>query len=1018
MKLCLGCMEKYEDTYMVCPHCGYIVGEQENGSLQLNPGNILKGENSTYTIGRAIGQGGFGITYIAWDNLLERKVAIKEYFPSEFSTRRQGSTLVEITYGKNEFFNTGMEKFIDEARKLAKFTDEEGIVRIYDHIYTNETAYIVMEYLEGITLSKYIEDNKKIAPKKAVEMLMPIMKSLEEVHKEGIIHRDIAPDNIIVLNDGRCKLIDFGAARVTANQGSKSLSVMIKQGYSPEEQYSSNNPQGTYTDVYAMAATLYKMMTGITPVNALKRRAELENKNKNVLIPIERNAKKLPKNIKNAIYNALNLKIEDRTQNMEQFIAELTAPKAVPIKDQTIPLIDRLGWKKWQIAVVSITSVLVVTLVVLLATGVIRFSKPLKEDVEIPDGMTRVPALVNQELSSAEKLVSEGNLLYMIEGKEYSALIPKDYVLSQSEMPGNIINENTMIMLKISGGVQTAEVPALVGYSKEEAEKKCKEAGFEFSYTETYSNVIESGCVIEQTEEVGSLVAIGSTINVIVSKGRNPEEEMEDKKVIVPNFVGKTYDEVIGLAEEIGLMINVSEKRYSSEYAVNVVMEQSIEGGTEINSGEEVALVISLGIELISVPDVTKFTEDEAKGLLESIKLKYKISYSNSENIKAGLVISQKTQEGEKVAPGTVVELVVSKGSGKFDMINVIGKTESKAKSELSALGLIPSVSYANSESVAEGTVISQNPESGIKVSKGETVTIVVSSGKKAVTVTYNANGGTCSQATTKLYQGNTFGTLPTPTRDYYTFNGWYTAASGGSKVTSTTKVTGAQTLYAQWTANTESGWVLASKVPAGAKITNTKWTYTLTETETIWTSNGNGSVQWADFPAGYSTNDQYYLTLQNGKPQDVINDTTKRVYDTAKAEGWIYWHWMYALDGKYGATDRIVSNKSGKYKVVASNGSFTGNYTLFGAFQSTTNYSVSLTNSLCGETIWKVTDRTSFADTQGSYWWFRFEYYTSTYTDYVKTYDTKTTNKESTTEITAGGNISNVQKYVKYIPK
>ena len=327
-KYCMGCMEQYEDEFDVCPYCGYLEGTKPEQALHMEPGSILQ---ERFIVGKSIGYGGFGVTYIGWDALLEHKVAIKEYLPSEFSTRMPGVTQVTVFNGdKSEQFRDGLRQFVQEAKKLAKFNNVEGIVKIYDSFEENNTAYIVMEYLEGETLAQRLEREKTIDPDEAIAMLTPVIESLEKVHEQGIIHRDIAPDNLFITKNGGVKVIDFGAARFATTSHSRSLTVIIKPGYSPEEQYRSRKEQGGYTDVYAIGATLYKMITGITPPDALERYAMAESKNKDILEPISKHCKEIDQNQENAILNALNIRIDDRTPTMAALLGELKSD--VPVK--------------------------------------------------------------------------------------------------------------------------------------------------------------------------------------------------------------------------------------------------------------------------------------------------------------------------------------------------------------------------------------------------------------------------------------------------------------------------------------------------------------------------------------------------------------------------------------------------------------------------------------------------------------------------------------------------------------
>jgi serine/threonine protein kinase len=181
-ELCLGCMERYDSDLDICPHCGYCKEDQLDETLHLEPGVTLR--DGTYLIGKVLGFGGFGVTYVAWNTVLEQRVAIKEYLPSEFSTRMPGHTEVTVFNGdKAEQYHDGVTKFVDEARRLAQFQNTSGIVRIFDSFEENNTAYIVMEYLQGVTLTEYLGTTGPLAGDEAIRLLMPVMQSLAVVHE-------------------------------------------------------------------------------------------------------------------------------------------------------------------------------------------------------------------------------------------------------------------------------------------------------------------------------------------------------------------------------------------------------------------------------------------------------------------------------------------------------------------------------------------------------------------------------------------------------------------------------------------------------------------------------------------------------------------------------------------------------------------------------------------------------------------------------------------------------------------
>lgn len=274
MRRCYGCMHEFADEFELCPHCGFIVGTAPEIKSHLPCGTKLSG--GRYILGKVLGHGGFGITYIAWDSKRNRPVAIKEFFPNAFSTRCEGESAVSCYNSKSEkFFKEGVKKMLDEGERLSKFYKNENIVNVYDHFEANKTAYIVMEYLEGKDLKKYLAENGgKLDIDEAIEIILPVLNALNDMHKENMIHRDISPDNIFICDNGKVKILDFGSARLAVQDADKSMSIMLKKGYAPKEQYSSRSKQGPWTDVYAVSATLYELVTGHKPSDSNDREDE------------------------------------------------------------------------------------------------------------------------------------------------------------------------------------------------------------------------------------------------------------------------------------------------------------------------------------------------------------------------------------------------------------------------------------------------------------------------------------------------------------------------------------------------------------------------------------------------------------------------------------------------------------------------------------------------------------------------------------------------------------------------
>ncbi|MBR3307369.1 MAG: serine/threonine protein kinase, partial [Lachnospiraceae bacterium] len=269
--LCPKCMtlQSAGNSSAYCEHCGSPL-DIENKPYQLRPGTVLA---NRYIIGSVLGAGGFGITYTGWDSRLSARIAIKEYFPVGFVDRRadDGSDLTVTAGNEAAVFEKQKRRFIEEARILAKFLNDPAIVSVIDVITENNTAYTVMHLISGMNLAEYIKTYGNLTFDQAYGALRRVMLTLGRVHAAGLIHRDLSPSNIMVQEDGSLILLDFGSAREYDDENDKSMSVILKPGYAPSEQYISHGAQGPWTDVYSVCATLYKMITGVTPENSLTR---------------------------------------------------------------------------------------------------------------------------------------------------------------------------------------------------------------------------------------------------------------------------------------------------------------------------------------------------------------------------------------------------------------------------------------------------------------------------------------------------------------------------------------------------------------------------------------------------------------------------------------------------------------------------------------------------------------------------------------------------------------------------
>ncbi len=319
--VCPYCNNNNVDNAASCSVCGMPLGApaDSSGTCRLSPGVTL--QSGSYTVGKVLGQGGFGITYLGSDSRLRRPTAIKEFFPQgsvRHSNTVQPSGAMTVTD-----FGIAKTRFLDEARVLALF-QHPSIVKVYASFEENNTAYMVMEYLSGRTLLGIVEKRGRLTESEAVAYIGLVAGALSTVHQRGRLHRDIKPENIILTDDKRVVLIDFGSAREFAAGRTKRMTAMLTPGYAPLEQYGQQARFGVFTDVYALGATLYHLLTGQVPVQATDRATGVRLGAPNAL---ERSISQV---VSDAVMWAMEMKVDKRPQSVQQFVQALSGINKAP----------------------------------------------------------------------------------------------------------------------------------------------------------------------------------------------------------------------------------------------------------------------------------------------------------------------------------------------------------------------------------------------------------------------------------------------------------------------------------------------------------------------------------------------------------------------------------------------------------------------------------------------------------------------------------------------------------------
>ena len=698
---CWACMEPLEEGQKICPKCQYQNELYYANPRCLKPGTLL---NNRFYVGIVLGEGGFGVTYIGWDTILDMTVAIKEYFPANVASRDCTASLtndINIFGGRSEQeYKLGLERYIREARTLSKFHDLHGIVDIRDFFHENNTAYLVMEYLKGPTLEEHIKQYGRMKPEYVFQIMKPVMRSLEKIHQAGMVHRDISPDNIM-LSDGCIKLIDFGAARLANNDNNKSLTVVLKRGFAPEEQYRSNGKQGPWTDVYAICATIYYMLTGKKPPESIERTYEDTLQSFDELeIPVD-------KEKSDALMKGLAPIYQNRYQSIRDLCNDLYSDSEIPPsqqfrKDQELLEIveqeelEEESKKEVQKAI----------------EDSIRIREEKKNEKEIPELM---------EYDQSESIAIWKNT------KE-----PDNFASAKEEQVKPPVDIKAEEPPKPEEDSKPAELP------KSEADVKPEEP----PKSEADSKPAESSKYVAVSKDIDSLKPV------------NPKKETDSRK---SGYSGAKENDrsprkiVITIAAVLGVVIIVVAGRMiykgtspSKPVQNEIKKESSVDPSTsaDVSSETDNTVQTTEPVEEITMVDVKKKTLQAAKAAINSLEdqeLQVTASQEYSDKIKKGCVIRQSISAGEKFEKGTKseIKLVISKGSKPVVVPSVLNIDKEKAIKKLHRKGLKYKIlSYQYSSSYKKGAVMQQKIAAGKTVKKGKMVGLVISDGAKPVAQT------------------------------------------------------------------------------------------------------------------------------------------------------------------------------------------------------------------------------------------------------------------------------------------
>ncbi len=478
--LCIGCMRPLREDG-TCSFCGFKQEEYNPIPRCLTPGTTLAGR---YVTGRVLGEGSFGITYMGWDKRMDIPVAIKEYFPSDMVSRDVicGSDNQVYLYEneKKKDYDRYLEKFLNEAKCLSQFNQVEGIVSVWDFFYENNTAYLVMQHVDGISVKAYVRKYGKISAKHVLEAMRPVLFALEQVHGAGIIHRDISPDNMMMTKKGSLVLIDFGAARLRNIDYTKTMTVMYKRGFSPEEQYRVKGKWGAYTDVYSICATMYFMMTGEAPVDSVIRALGDDMKS---LVPMK------DLDISVSQRRAVMKGLEVSARNRWQTVGELYGALFDEVGEEEKRNGKQRFYAKWGVG----------ALLFVLAAGAVFGFTTMRQVGEDAAEKKNIPADTAEVLLPAEV----------------------------TETPD--VREGVGAKAEADKKVKKVTVPKLTGLTRKAAKEKLQRKNL-ICHVKRVKSEEKEGTVIRQSLRAGKKTEPGTRVTITVSKGKEPEPTPTPRK--------------------------------------------------------------------------------------------------------------------------------------------------------------------------------------------------------------------------------------------------------------------------------------------------------------------------------------------------------------------------------------------------------------------------------------------------------------------------------------------------------
>ena len=525
-RLCPYCLQPLPGAAQSCPHCGKsFAGRNPGGTLPV--GTVLAGR---YTVGEMLSIDGEGILYRGAENLGRFRVTIKEYLPITLTAERTAESTLRPKTGSEVLFKTTRMDFADLYRSIQRITPANGLEAVLDVVEANNSVYAILENLGGTPLDQWLENHPgTIRPDDACTMLQPVFEGVAAMHKIGLVHRGICPENIRVMENNRCRLA--GYATVGLRTAGSGLHEQLYEGYSAPEQYSTAEFEGRYTDEYSLAAVFYRMVCGQAPVPAAQRMVADSN-------PRAKSVNgSLPLYVSQVLQLGLRLRPMERIQTVPQlyqalsskeYTAELTRTMKPETPVRTAPQEPErkehlLSLKALLAGIVILLSILILlTLWSVLSQHIHQpaasaaESEPASSEVMVPQNL--VPNFIGMDYTQVQNNREYTSMYLFYVTEEYSDTAPAGQIIQQEPSADTVLKAGETIQLVVSKGPQMAEMPNIIGFTQDGAVKELEARGLVAScFMVVNDGSYASGCVVRTSEEPGTKVEVGTVITVYIA---------------------------------------------------------------------------------------------------------------------------------------------------------------------------------------------------------------------------------------------------------------------------------------------------------------------------------------------------------------------------------------------------------------------------------------------------------------------------------------------------------------------